>query len=211
MPSTLAATAIATALAFAGQGAPPAGSAPARTPSDAERSATAPREPDSPPPGDKADQTLWQAAYDMNAELLVGQHVAARLAQGAKGSGYLERLPELAKSGAIPRARADALASRLQEKWQANVDLVQGPWPVSKVRGCAYELLDFETAMPAGPGAAAQRGDARKALQECMERARLVLGALQKANEEFQSALADVERELKALPATREPSRPSGG
>jgi hypothetical protein len=182
-------------LALPGEGPAPAATA-------APPLADAPRDWDKPPPGAKADQALWQSAHDVNNELVIEQHVAARLTQGAKGSGYLERLPELGKSGALPQARADELAARLLKKWTANLDLVQRQWPVSKVRVCGYELLNLEGLMGARPGGEAQLADSRRDLVDCVGRANLVLGPLKKSNEELGAALAEIERELSSLPAS---------
>jgi hypothetical protein len=200
---------LALSLALAGEGPTPAPSNAAPAGSEAPPAPTAPRDPDKPPPGEKADQALWQVAYDVNNDLVVEQHVAARLTQGAKGSGYLERLPELGKSGALPRARADELAERLLQRWTANVEIVQKQWPVSKVRGCGYELLNFETIMGGGRAMAAPRADARKTLEECLDRARLVLRPLRKSNEEFQAVLTEIERTLASLPANPAPPPPA--
>jgi len=194
---------VALALALAGEGPAPAAGSPPPAPAPGPPSATAPRDPDRPPPGAKADQALWKSAYDVNSRLVAEQHVAARLTQGAKGSGYLERLPELGKAGALPQARADALAARLQQTWMANLEIIQRRWPVSKVRVCGYELLNFETIMGEGASSATQLGDSRKALEECIGRANLVLGPLKRSNEELGAALAEIERELASLPATR--------
>lgn len=200
---------IALSLALAGEGPAPASSPAAPKGPNAPPAATAPRDPDRPPPGTKADQALWQVAYDVNNDLVVEQHVAARLTQGAKGSGYQERLPELGRTGALPQARADELAARLLRAWTANLEIVQSQWPVSKVRVCGYELLNFESIMGEGRSVATQLGDARKSLQECVDRAKLVLVPLRKSNEELQAALAEIDRAVASLPA--KPVAPAQG
>jgi hypothetical protein len=192
---------LALSLALAGEGPVPA-APPAADPSPA---ADAPRDWDKPPPGTKADQELWLAARQVNVELVVEQHEAARLANAARGSGYLERLPELARQGALPKVRADELAQRLHQGWSASFELMQRQWPVSKIRVCGYELLNFETVMIAPPGSDPLQASSRKDLEECVGRARVVLGHLKKSNEELQAALDAIGRELAALP----PSRPA--
>jgi hypothetical protein len=175
--------------------APAAATAPAAPPA-----AEAPRDWDKPPPGSKADQALWQSAHDVNTELVVQQHVAARLTQGAKGSGYQEKLPELARSGALPKARADELQARLLKAWTANLEVVQTQWPVSKVRVCGYELLNLESVMSVESRNEAQLADTRKAVADCVGRANSVLGPLKRSNEELQAALDEIGRELASLP-----------
>jgi len=193
---------LALSLALAGEGPAPAVSPAAPTGTDTPPAATAPRGPDKPPPGEKADQALWQAAYDLNNDLVVEQYEAARLTQGAKGSGYWERLPELGKTGALPKARADELAQRLFETWTANFEILQTQWPVSKVRVCGYELLNFESIMGGGRGMAVKLADARKTLEDCLARANLVLRPLRKSNAALKAVLDEIGRELASLPSS---------
>jgi hypothetical protein len=191
---------LALSLALAGEGPPPTGSPAAPTGTDAPPAATAPRDPDKPPPGEKADQALWRAAYDVNKDLVVEQFEGARLMQVAKGNGYMERLPELGKTGALPKARADELAQRLLDTWTASFQILQRQWPVSKVRVCGYELLNFESIMSGGRGMAVPLADARKTLEDCLDRANLVLRPLRKSNAELKAVLDEIARELAALP-----------
>jgi hypothetical protein len=203
---------LALAAALAAGGTPPAPAA-AATPAPAAAAppaAEAPRDWDQPPPGTKADQELWRSAREANVELGVEQHRAARLTQGAKGSGYLERLPELATRGALPKAKADELAQRLLQKWMADLEVVQRPWPVGKIRVCGYELLNFETVMIAPPGSDPLQASSRSSLEECVSRARLVLGHLRRANDELEAALDEVGRELASLPAAAPAAAPTG-
>jgi len=200
---------LALSLALAGEGPAPAASPAAPAGTEAPPAATAPRDPDKPPPGAEADQALWQATYEINNDLVVEQHVAARLTQGAKGSGYLDRLPELGKTGALPKARADELAQRLLQTWTANLEIVQRQWPVSKVRVCGYELLNFESIMGGGRAMAVPLADARKTLEECLDRARLVLRPLRKSNAELKAVLDEIGRELASLPPSPGTSAPA--
>jgi hypothetical protein len=200
---------LALSLALASEGPAPAVGPAAPTGARVPPAPSAPRDPDTPPPGPKADQALWKVAYDLNNDLVVEQHVAARLTQGARGSGYLERLPELAKTGVLPKARADELAARLLQAWTANLEIVQRPWPVSKVRACGYELLNFESIMVDGRGMAGPLADARKTLEECLDRARLALHPLKRSNEELQAVLTEIERVLASGSANPEAPAPA--
>ncbi len=196
MTTTKATIALALALAGGGSAAATGAPPPAASPAPSPAPATAPRDPDRPPPGSKADQALWKRAYDLNAQLLVVQHEAARLTQGVKGAGYEEKLAEAGRTGAMPQARSDALSARLRERWAADIEAVQGHWPVSKVRGCGYELLGFESAMAEGAASKAQQADTRKALEECVQRGESVLRVVEKANAELEAAIAEVGKAL---------------
>jgi hypothetical protein len=198
---------IALSVALAGGGAAQAqGTATPST--QAPDPVTAPREADRPPPGSKPDQALWKKAYEMNAQVLVVQHEAARLAQGVKAAGYEERLAEAGRSGAMPAGRAEELSERLRKAWMADLEAVQRPWPVSKTRVCSYELLNFESIMAPGGSSRTQLADARRALEECVGQAELVLRSVQKANRELDAAMAEVGKALAALPAKAGPASP---
>lgn len=168
-----------------------------------------------PPPGTQADQDLWRAARDASNELVAEQHLAARLQHEAKAGQWVERLADPARRGALPVDRAEALSKRVQERWLANVAFMQAVWPVSKTRGCQYDLLNFEGVMFAGPSPSpkreAQLDETRRAVQDCLARAKGVLAEARKSTGDFREALAEAERALgpaatapapAALPAT---------
>jgi hypothetical protein len=174
-----------------------------------------------PPPGTQADQQLWRAARDASNELVAEQHLAARLQHEAKAGLWVERLADPARRGALPADRAEALSKRVQERWLANVAFMQSVWPVSKTRGCQYDLLNFEGVMFAGPSPRreAQLDETRRAVQGCLARAKGVLAEARKSTGEFREALAEVERALgpvasapapAALPAAT-PAPPGAG
>lgn len=159
------------------------------------------RDFDRPPPGTPADQSLWQAAYDADNALIVEQHAAAKLAVQAKTNS--ERLRNPASRGTLAEARAEELEKPLAAKWAANVELMGSVWPVSKERGCRYELLNVEGVMlgTGSPRKERQLEDARRDLNACLEKATAILRALRRANEELRAANAEAERALGPPPA----------
>lgn len=182
--------------------ASPPASAPAPAPAAAQPAA-APRDFDAPPPlASEPDKAFWKVAYELNNDLVLEQHVAARLTHQAKAGRYDERLPAAVKAGQLPQARADELTRDLQVRWAKNVEVVQAQWPVSKVRGCRYELLNFEGVLhdPKAPGAEAQLKDAREQLSACVSRGTAVLRAVRGANEELRAAIAELDRALPPAP-----------
>jgi hypothetical protein len=212
LPLSIALLAGAASAPSAPPAAPPAGKAP-ETARPADPSAANPAGPVSEPPRDfetappgasPADQALWRSAYDVNNDLVVEQYAAARLTHQAKRSGYETRIPALAKSGALPQPRADDLLKRLRERWMANLELMQAQWPVSKVRVCRYELLNFEGVLPSddNPRRKGQIEEARATLAPCVDKATAVLRAVRAANEGLRSVLAEIDRELAPYPAS---------
>jgi len=155
------------------------------------------RDFDKPPAGTPADQALWQSAYDLDNALVVEQHTAAKLAYAARTN--LERLQDPAARGSVTEARAQELAAALTAKWTADVELMTATWPVSKVRGCRYELLNLEGLMIIGAAAEkddGQSGEARSDLKRCLGQAAAVQSELRKANEDLAAAIAEAERAL---------------
>lgn len=153
---------------------------------------------DDPPPGSAEDQALWRAAREASNDVTIEQYAAARLQQQARREEYLERLADPARRGGLPQDRADDLARRLTERWVANVTFMQSQWPVSKVRGCQYELLNFEGVLFSAPSPqrALQLEDARAAVRDCLDRAGKALGAARRSTAELRETVSEVERAI---------------
>ncbi len=198
--------ALAVALAMllgAGGPAPPAATAAEpRGPATAEA-----RDYDKPPPGSPADRALWQAAHDLSNDILVARATATRLQHQAKTRGYLEALEDPGKRVALPAELADDLTRRLSEEWAESMELLTAQWPVDPIRGCRYDLLNFEGVMfsDESPRKASQLDDTRKALSVCVARGTGPLRALQRSNEELRATLVAVERALASARASAAP------
>ncbi len=188
------------ALASAGTAAaaPSAAAVPAPSPA---------RDYDKPPPGSKADQALWQAAYDLDNDILLERAAASRLQHEAKTHEVLERLEAQSAKGALPADRANELRKRVSEEWARSMDLLVSQWPVDPTRGCRYDLLNFEGVMFSneGPQKAGQLDDTRKALSACVARGTPAVRALRRANEDLRGAIAAAEVAIAAAAATAAP------
>ncbi len=164
------------------------------------------RDYDKPPPGTAADQALWNECSELNRELLIDQYRSAGLEARAKGKELLERLRDPARRGALAADAAEALAGRLQQSWMASFELMRSQWPVSKMRVCQYQLLNFEGVMFSDPSPAkdVQLDDARRDVQDCVRKGQRVHAAMAKANDELEASIDEAERVLPPVvaPAT---------
>ncbi len=193
-------TTFALALSFglAASAAAPAAPAPQDNPSFKGR------DYDKPPPGTAADQALWKQCTELNKDLLIDQYRSGTLQARAKGFELLERLRDPARRGSLSEGAAEALAKRLQEKWLANFEVMKSQWPVSKMRVCQYQLLNFEGVMFSDPSPNRQRqlDDARRDVQDCVEKGQRVHASMAKTNDELEAAVDAAERALPPVGAT---------
>lgn len=161
------------------------------------------RDYDSPPPGSRADQALWKASYEGDNRIVTDRVHASRLQLRAKAGRYQDRLEVLARQRPDSSDRAQALRERLLAAWNASLETNARRWPVDPTRACRYPRLGFESALYSEEGAPRNAGElavARQELQECVEKARLVLRALERTNRNLEGVLADLDRELAGIP-----------
>ncbi len=161
------------------------------------------RDFDKPPPGSAADQALWQSAHDMNNDLLVEQNTASTTMFQAKA--IVELLRDPARRGALTPERAEELAKPVVAKWTAEAEIVGAIWPVSKLRVCRNELMNFEGVLfgADSPAKEVQLADTRRDLSACMGKATTVFSRLRNANEELAAANAEALRALGSPPAEK--------
>jgi hypothetical protein len=152
--------------------------------------------PRDPPPGTPADRKLWTAARDVSNALVAEQNVASDLTFQAKRGQYLERLRDPARRGAVPAEEAEALARRLEAKWLSSVILMQSQWPVSKTRGCQYEMINLGAVMYAGAPEKheARLREVRAATQDCVARAEKVRAEARGTSQELRETIAEAHR-----------------
>ncbi len=182
-----------------GLAAPPAAAAPGI----ALDSAGTSRDFTQPPPGTPADQAIWKTCYDLDNDLVVEQATSLRLQAGAKAARLLERLRDPAQRGGLSAEAAEAIATRLAEKWEANASVMGSQWPVGRIRVCRYERLNFEGVMLSGatPAKERQLASARADVQDCVAKGTAVLTALRRTNQELEPAIAEADRALRAAAA----------
>ena len=183
---------MAAALSAAPAAAPAAPAAP--------QSVTSPgRNFDEPPAGSADEQALWRRAYETNNRMVVDRTVATRLQLRAKQ--LTERVKALGGSGELAPDRAKALEADVLEAWNANLAVIQQPWPIDPIRACRYPWLHLDSAMQIG--AAKEReeevADTRKALEACLRRADAVLAKLGQSNRHLEHEVAEAEAALARL------------
>jgi hypothetical protein len=133
-----------------------------------------------------ADAVLLEEARGLDEAVLVGRARITRLQARARTEDLVARLEE-----AADRPGAEAARQRLLSAWAASAEAVTRWWPVSAVRVCSYERLHLESALgdddPARRGATL--GEARSRLRRCVDGARRVSDALDRAAGELEEAL----------------------
>jgi len=150
-----------------------------------------------PPPGSAADQALLGDLLAAQASMLTQRAWAITATQRLADGGYDGRLAAL-QATQPPEAAGTtgSLRARLTAGWNEVAGIMTAQWPVDGRIGCRQQGVNFEVLMPsvdpqASERLAATRGSARK----CLERQKLVLRPLEKANRD----LDVVWREAQAL------------
>lgn len=173
--------------------------------------ASRPDQPDAeyrPPAGPPADVALWQRGQATGEAVVGARAEAGRLQQRARSGQLVERLRAAEASAAPGQASAlRALASRLQDRWTANYELMSRRWPVDPTRVCWYQMLAFGSALEASGAGRGDLGAPRQELVTCVERADLARRELAEANHELAEAIEEAERALAGL----EPRAPGAG
>ena len=159
-----------------------------------------------PPPGSAADQALWKAAREVDNAIPMARAESAKLQWRVKQGQYNERLDRLEKDGPPEKARkARQAGEKVIAARDRNYEILSRRWPVDPTRVCSYALLDFSSALTSGtrPADRALQDETRKRLQDCVDKARLILKSVEGSNKELGAALAALEAELPPLvPAT---------
>jgi hypothetical protein len=167
-----------------------------------------------PPPGSAADQALWKAAREVDNAIPMARAEAAKLQWRVKQGQFNERLERLEKDGPPEKARkARQAGEKVIAARDRNFEILSRRWPVDPTRVCSYALLDFSGALSAGarPADRALQDETRKRLQDCVDKARLILKSVEGSNKELGAALAALEADLPPLvPATAPATGPGG-
>lgn len=153
-----------------------------------------------PPPGSAADQALWRAARHVDNAIPLSRGEAARLQWRVQQGQFNERLAQLEKQGPPEKAaRARKAGEEVIAARDRNREIMIRRWPVDPTRVCSYPLLDFSSALLAGssrPADKALQDETRKRLQECVDKAEVILRSIGGSNKELAAALATLEAEL---------------
>lgn len=160
-----------------------------------------------PPPGSPADQALWTAARQVDSAIPLSRGEAARLQWRVQQGQFNERLAQLEKQGPLEKAaRARRAGEEVIAARDRNREIMIRRWPVDPTRVCSYPLLDFSSALLAGssrPADKALQDETRKRLQECVNKAEVILRSIEGSNKELAAALTALEAELPpGVPAT---------
>ncbi|MGA8892028.1 MAG: hypothetical protein WB493_10695 [Anaeromyxobacteraceae bacterium] len=169
-----------------------------------------------PPPGSAADQALWKAGRQVDNAIPMARGESAKLQWRVKQGQFNERLARLEQEGPPEKARkARQAGEKVIAARDRNYEILSRRWPVDPTRVCSYPLLDFSSALTSGtrPADRALQDETRKRLQDCVDKARLILKSVDGSNKELAAALAALEAELPPLvPATGPAgSVPTGG
>jgi hypothetical protein len=162
-----------------------------------------------PPPGSAADQALWKAGRQVDTAIPMARAESAKLQWRVKQGQYNERLDRLEKEGPPEKARrARQAGEKVIAARDRNYEILSRRWPVDPTRVCSYALLDFSGALSSGtrPADRALQDETRKRLQDCVDKARLILKSVEGSNKELGAALAALEADLPPLAPAIGPS-----
>jgi len=150
-----------------------------------------------PPPGSPADQALLGELLEAQGAMLSQRAWAITATQRLSDGGYDGRLATLQAAQAPGVAEGTGrLRARLTAAWNEVAGIMTAKWPVDGRLGCRQQAVNFEVLMAPGAAQASEHfSSARDSARRCLERQRLVLGPLEKANRDLDSAW----REAQAL------------
>ena len=138
----------------------------------------------------RADRALLEEAGQVDEQVLVERARVTRLHARARTEEYLARL-----EAAAGKPGAQAARDRLVAAWTASAESVTQWWPVSPVRVCGNERLNFETALQDGDEGRreATAAEGRVRLARCVESARRVVGVMTRASAELEDSMRAAE------------------
>ena len=154
----------------------------------------------------RADRALLEEARSVDERVLVERARTTRLQAYARTEEYLARL-----EASPERPGASAAKERLVAAWTASAESVAAWWPISQVRVCGNETLHFESAMlDDNQGRReATLGEARARLRRCVDNARLVTGAMERASAELEGAMRAAEAVVGPVQSTAKAPAPA--
>jgi hypothetical protein len=147
------------------------------------------------PPVD--DAALSRSAAEVDEKVQVERGRATRLQARARAEEYDRRLEAL-EARPETQERARAVRAQLVAAWTASAETLTRQWPIDPTRGCRNESLTFDSALgDADPARrAATLPEARTRLTNCLDRARLVIDAVERSSGQLEKALAAADQLL---------------